>query len=144
MRTLLIKCRALTNLRYFTHAQQVAARCPVFVFLNLDCAQTTLKTILGQIDQPDLPVQKTWRLNERLVGKTKFQRIKEYSTMHLRQELNWNFTLNTELNLLNFKVLLRVSKILKAAYHRGRRRLMRWLIVSARNQNHQNGAVSNH
>ena len=31
-------------------------------------AQTTLATVLEQIDQKDLPVQKTWRLNERHYG----------------------------------------------------------------------------
>ena len=31
-------------------------------------AQTTLKTVLEQIGQPDLPVAKTWRLNERHYG----------------------------------------------------------------------------
>jgi hypothetical protein len=94
MRTLLAKYRAPNHLQYFTPAQLAAARFPVFVFLNLGCAQTTLKTILGQIDQPDLPVQKTWRLNERLVGKTKFQRIKFHLSVRV-QELNWNFTLVT-------------------------------------------------
>jgi len=34
----------------------------------LQRAQTTLKTILDEIDQPNLPVQKTWRLNERHYG----------------------------------------------------------------------------
>jgi len=31
-------------------------------------AQETLKTVLDQIGQPDLPVEKTWRLNERHYG----------------------------------------------------------------------------
>ena len=31
-------------------------------------AQTTLKTVLGEIGQSDLPVQKSWRLNERHYG----------------------------------------------------------------------------
>lgn len=31
-------------------------------------AQLTLNTILKEIGQPDLPVQKTWRLNERHYG----------------------------------------------------------------------------
>merc|ERR1711892_569492 len=34
----------------------------------LQRAQTTLKTVLGEIGQPDLPVQKNWRLNERHYG----------------------------------------------------------------------------
>jgi len=34
----------------------------------LQRAQTTLKNVLEQIDQPDLPVQRTWRLNERHYG----------------------------------------------------------------------------
>eukprot|EP00088_Acartia_fossae_P007121 TRINITY_DN1330_c0_g1_i15.p1 TRINITY_DN1330_c0_g1~~TRINITY_DN1330_c0_g1_i15.p1 ORF type:complete len:1382 (-),score=561.93 TRINITY_DN1330_c0_g1_i15:398-4543(-) len=34
----------------------------------LQRAQTTLKTVLDQIGQPELPVQKTWRLNERHYG----------------------------------------------------------------------------
>jgi len=31
-------------------------------------AQTTLRTVLGEIGQPDLPTQKSWRLNERHYG----------------------------------------------------------------------------
>jgi len=31
-------------------------------------AQTTLGTVLGEIGQPDLPIAKTWRLNERHYG----------------------------------------------------------------------------
>ena len=31
-------------------------------------AQTTLKTVLAEINQVDLPVQKSWRLNERHYG----------------------------------------------------------------------------
>jgi len=34
----------------------------------LQRAQTTLKTVLSEIGQPDLPTQKTWRLNERHYG----------------------------------------------------------------------------
>jgi len=34
----------------------------------LQRAQTTLQTVLGEIGQPDLPVQKSWRLNERHYG----------------------------------------------------------------------------
>ena len=34
----------------------------------LQRAQTTLKHVLDQIGQPDIPVEKTWRLNERHYG----------------------------------------------------------------------------
>merc|ERR1711892_1237871 len=34
----------------------------------LQRAQVTLQTVLGEIGQPDLPVQKSWRLNERHYG----------------------------------------------------------------------------
>ena len=34
----------------------------------LQRAQTTLKHVLEQIGQPDIPVEKTWRLNERHYG----------------------------------------------------------------------------
>jgi len=34
----------------------------------LQRAQTTLKTVLGEVGQQDLPTQKTWRLNERHYG----------------------------------------------------------------------------
>merc|ERR1719206_1672618 len=34
----------------------------------LQRAQTTLQTVLGEIGQQDLPVQKSWRLNERHYG----------------------------------------------------------------------------
>ena len=34
----------------------------------LQRAHTTLATVLEQIGQPDLPIEKTWRLNERHYG----------------------------------------------------------------------------
>ena len=40
--------------------------------------QVTLATVLEQIDQADLPVEKTWRLNERS-GNRKFENGRKWS-----------------------------------------------------------------
>ena len=40
----------------------------MFVILFSPRAQTTLEKVLEGIDQKDLPVEKTWRLNERHYG----------------------------------------------------------------------------